>query len=114
MSSLAAEPPKDNAAENQSLVSAVLLTFNPDNQSVLATLEPSPTAHKIDLPLLQALLQAQGYGELYTSSSAMHELITQVNQGKAGSMTIANRRDAELEWVIKPDKMAVYLTAVPA
>ncbi|WP_417579501.1 DUF342 domain-containing protein [Nitrincola sp.] len=104
----------DNAAENQSLVSAVLLTFDPDTQSVLATLEPSPTAHKIDLPMLEALLQAQGYGEFYTSKTVMHELILQANQGKDGSKVIANRRDAELKWVIKPNKMAVYLTVVPA
>ncbi len=104
----------DNAAANQSLVSAVLLTFDPDTQSVLAELEPSPTAHKMDLPTLQALLEAQGYGEFYTSKSSMHELITQANQGKDGSMVIAHRRDAELEWVVKPDKMAVYLTAMPA
>ncbi|WP_151703638.1 DUF342 domain-containing protein [Nitrincola alkalilacustris] len=114
MSSLAAKPQAGSDVANQSMVSAVLLTFDPDTQSVLATLEPSPTAHQMDLPSLQALLEAQGYGEFYVSKSGMHELITQANQGKSGSMTIAHRRDAELEWVIKPDKMAVYLTAMPA
>lgn len=114
MSSLAAEPPQGKAAANQSLVSAVLLTFDPDTQSVLATLEPSPTAEKIDLPMLQALLDAQGYGDFYTFNSAIQELIIQANQGKTGSKVIASRRDAELVWTVKPDKMAVYLTAVPA
>ena len=114
MSSLAADPPQGKAAANQSLISAVLLTFDPDTQSVLATLESSPTAEKIDLPMLQALLEAQGYGEFYISSSAIEKLIIHANQGKAGSVVIASRRDGELAWTVKPDKMAVYLTAVPA
>ena len=44
----------------------------------------------------------------------MQELVVQSNQGKEASITIAHRRDAELEWVVQPDKMAVYLTAMPA
>ncbi|GGB91130.1 hypothetical protein GCM10011352_16470 [Marinobacterium zhoushanense] len=91
-----------------------MLTFDPDTQSVLATLAPAPTAQKLDLPTLQSLLQEQGYGEFYTSDSDMQELITLALQGKEGSATIAHRRDAELEWVVQPDKMAVYLTAMPA
>ncbi|KDE39546.1 hypothetical protein ADINL_2000 [Nitrincola lacisaponensis] len=114
MSSLAAEPSQDNTAANQSLVSAVLFTFDPDTRSVLATLESSPAAHKIDLPMLQALLDAQGYGAFYTSHSAIDELILQASQGNACSKVIAYQRDAELEWMVNPDKMAVYLTVLPS
>lgn len=114
MSSSAAKPTADSTAVSPSTVSAVTLTFDPDTQSVLATLEPSPTAHRIDLPALQSLLKEQGYGEFYTSDDDMDKLITQVNLGKEDCIVVAHRRDAELEWVVQPDKMAVYLTAKPA
>ncbi|WP_347331143.1 DUF342 domain-containing protein [Marinimicrobium locisalis] len=93
---------------------AIQLSFDEAEGLVLASLEPSPQATSVTVEGVRALLSEAGYGAFYAPDATLEALVQQANNGKAGELVVAQRRDARMEWHIADDHMRAELTLRPA
>ncbi len=92
----------------------ITLSFDEPSGLVYGRLTPSEQAPVLDIAQLQAQLMEAGFGALYAPNATLEAAVQQANNGRAGELVLAERRDARVEWRIGEDRQAVFLTLHPA
>lgn len=92
----------------------ISLSFDAAEALVIANLTPSPQAAPATVETVRTLLSDAGYGTFYAPEATLEALVQQANNGKAGQLVVAEKRDARMEWHIPNDHMTAELTLHPA
>ncbi len=93
---------------------AITLSLDEASGLVYGQLIPSTQGQALDLAQLKDHLAQAGYGDFYAPDTTLEAAVQQANNGRAGELVLAERRNARMEWRIGEDHQAAFLTLHPA
>ncbi len=93
---------------------SISLSLDEASGLVYGQLTPSTQGPVLDLARLRSQLAEAGYGDFYAPDATLEAAVQQANNGRAGELILAERRDARMEWRVGEDRQAAFLTLHPA